>query len=95
MITTSRINSVNDAYDRLAKAIVYLSISDMNTELKKSSGTKREEVFRYWRKWFSSDYFTMLMDSDGEAIFEQLKKNFFDTGNVWAKIENIGEIDLT
>lgn len=67
-------SSLNGPYKNLATAIVRQTIVDMQQDLRK--GRFKNGVERAYYNFFTSDYFKLLMDSDGEVIYRQLIRNY-------------------
>lgn len=80
------LDPLNKQYKKLAVAIVDQAIKDFGEDLKyPCSSQAKLKMLLHWKKWFTSQWFGILMESDGLAIYNQVLYNFERHGGVYQK----------
>lgn len=75
--------SLFNNYKSLGVAIVRQAVEDMQDDLKKNREIERKRILEPYRRFFFSDYCTILIDSSGPAIYYKALDNFYTYGNVY------------
>lgn len=85
--------NTNECYKNLAIAIVEQGISDFEDDLRKNHGLDRLVIKKKWKKWFMSDWVSLLIDADGLSLYEKVLDNFEKTGRCFTKITPMKKAD--